>query len=495
MPLKTLLALSLFAMIAAGSIGHAADNPKAPAVPREFRAVWVATVANIDWPSRKGLSTEDQQKELIAILDKCKDLNINAVILQVRPMCDALYKSDLEPWSEFLSGVAGKAPEPYYDPLEFAVQEAHKRGIELHAWFNPYRAWQPAAHSTPPDNHVVKSRPDLAKKYGKHYWLNPTHKDVQDHSLNVMLDVVRRYDVDGIHMDDYFYPYEEKDSQGNIIPFPDDDTWADYQKSGGKLSRDDWRRAAVNQFVERLYKETKALKPWVKVGISPFGIWRPGHPDAIKGFDQFAKLYADAKLWLNKGWIDYWTPQLYWPIAKKEQSFPKLLAWWAAENTYDRHLWPGLGTHREDHPPREVADEIILTRRQPGASGHVHFSMKHIMRNNRGIADTLRELYAEPALVPASPWLGSTKPAKPEASLADSKLGWLVNVVFPGDDIRHVVVRSYTNGKWTTQIVAPSDRNRASAIVGAKPDQAIVTVVDRLGNESEAVEITPAAKP
>src|SRR5439155_26993952 len=182
-----------------------------------------------------------------------------------------------------------------------------------------------------------------------------------------------------------------------------------YQKSGGTLSRDDWRRAAVNQFVERLYTETKAAKPWVKVGISPFGIWRPGHPPGISGFDQYAELYADAKLWLNKGWVDYWTPQLYWPIDKEEQSFPKLLAWWAGENTHHRHVWPGLGTYR--HPTAETVEQIRRTRQQSGAGGHVHFSMKVIIHNKDGIADALKEWYAEPALVPAAPWL--ERPARP----------------------------------------------------------------------------------
>jgi uncharacterized lipoprotein YddW (UPF0748 family) len=377
----------------------AADSPP-PTKPAEFRGVWVATVGNVDWPSKKGLPAEQQQAELKAILDKCVEIKLNAVIFQVRPMADALYKSDLEPWSVFLTGTAGK--DPGYDPLEFAVREAHARGLELHAWFNPYRAAVPGATNVS-DSHVIKARPDIAKPYGKHYWMNPTHKDVQEKSLKVILDVVRRYDIDGIHIDDYFYPYKEKDSQGKIIPFPDDDTWAEYQKSGGTLSRDDWRRAAVNTFIERMYTETKALKPWVKVGISPFGIWRPGNPEGIKGFDQYGELYADAKLWLNKGWVDYWTPQLYWAIDKNEQSFPKLLEWWVGENTQHRHVWPGLGTYR--HSPKEIVAQIEATRRQPGAIGHVHFSMKTIMRNRDGIVDALKEVYKEPAVVPASPWL------------------------------------------------------------------------------------------
>src|SRR3954470_18295301 len=229
-----------------------ASAAEPPEIRREFRGVWVATVANIDWPSKPGLPAEKQQAEMRAILDKCVALKLNAVVLQVRPMADAFYKSDLEPWSEYLTGTAGK--DPGYDPLEFAVHEAHARGLELHAWFNPYRAWHPSGKSEPPANHLVKTRPDLAKNLGQYYWLTPTHKDVQEHSLKVFLDVVRRYDVDGIHMDDYFYPYKEKypdnykdkSLAGQVIPFPDDDTWEEFQKADGTRSRDDWRRAAVN---------------------------------------------------------------------------------------------------------------------------------------------------------------------------------------------------------------------------------------------------------
>lgn len=405
-----------FVLLGSTPVALAADTTKP--VPREFRGVWVATVANIDWPSRPGLPTQTQQKELLAILDKCVELKLNAVIFQVRPMADALYASKLEPWSEFLTGVSGQAPSPFWDPLEFAVREAHKRKLELHAWFNPYRARTPAAKSPASRDHIINARPDLAKPYGKHYWMNPTHPDVQTRSLAVILDVVKRYDVDGVHLDDYFYPYPEKDDAGKLIPFPDDDTWAVYTRSGGKLNRADWRRDAVNRFVERLYRETKAVKPWVKVGISPFGIARPGMPKGITGFDQYATLYADAKLWLNEGWVDYFTPQLYWPIAQEKQSFPKLLHWWIGENQKHRHLWPGLYTSRvtgkpKGWPSREVVDQIELVRQAQGSTGVIHFSMKALMQNTGGIADAVKALYREPALVPETPWLkdrsGSSK--------------------------------------------------------------------------------------
>lgn len=371
----------------------------------EFRAVWVATVANIDWPSKPGLPEADQKKELVALFDQCKALNMNCVIFQIRPMCDALYESKLEPWSGFLTGKQGQSPG--YDPLAMAVEEAHKRSMELHCWFNPYRAWSPSAKYEPNENHIIKKRPDLAKKYGNHYWMIPTHTEVQKHSLDVVLDVVRRYDIDGVHMDDYFYPYPELDEEKKEIPFPDGESWAEYQKAGGKLAMDDWRRDAVNQFVKKLYEETHKVKPWVKVGISPFGIWRPGQPATIKGFDQYAKLYADAKLWLNEGWVDYFTPQLYWTIDKPDQSYPVLMDWWAKENTKNRHLWIGNYTGR--HSADEIKRQIELTRNSAGkATGNVHFSMKSLAKEK---AEMLKKLYETPVVIPETTWLGK-RPAK-----------------------------------------------------------------------------------
>jgi uncharacterized lipoprotein YddW (UPF0748 family) len=305
----------------------------------------------------------------------------------------------------------GKSPG--YDPLAFAVAEAHARGLELHAWFNPYRSRTPSAKSPATDDHITKRRPDLAKPYGKHYWMNPTHRDVQDHSIAVILDVVKRYDVDGVHLDDYFYPYKEKDADDKIIPFPDDDTWEKYQEEGGKLKRDDWRRDAVNKFVERMYREVKETKPWVKVGISPFGIWRPGHPEQIRGLDAYDTLYADARKWFVEGWVDYLAPQLYWPTAQSQQSFPVLLKWWAEQNDRQRHLWPGLSLSND---PDEVVNQIRLARRQSTAPGHILWSMKPLLQNRRGISDVLlKQVYTELALPPALPQTGGMPAAAPNA--------------------------------------------------------------------------------
>jgi uncharacterized lipoprotein YddW (UPF0748 family) len=474
--------------IAVGLITPTSRAADIPPLKREFRGVWVATVANIDWPSKPGLPAEKQKAELIAILDKAVQLRLNAVVFQVRPMADALYESKLEPWSEFLTGAMGKSPG--YDPLAMAVKEAHARGLELHAWVNPYRARTPTAKSPATGDHITKRRPDLAKPYGKHYWMNPTHPDVQDHSIAVFMDVVKRYDIDGIHIDDYFYPYKEKDESGAIIPFPDDDTWEKYQSGGGKLKREDWRRDAVNKFVERMYRESKKVKPWVKVGISPFGIWRPGNPEGIAGFDQFAELYADARLWFNEGWIDYFSPQLYWPIAQEKQSFPKLLAWWVGENSKKRHLWPGLFTSRvieKKWPAQEVVDQIEVTRKQPGAGGVIHFSMKALMRDS-ALAGEVRKAYAEPALVPDTTWLAEGKaPARPEVAreAIDGKDVLRINA---NEGMRFVVVRGLSED-IRTAIIRGIGADGQLTIPLPKADRIVVSVLDRTGRESEAVEV------
>src|SRR5436190_6178160 len=234
---------------------------------REFRAAWIATVGNIAWPSRRDSSTAEQKAELLALFDRAVQLRLNAIIFQVRPACDALYASTIEPWSEYLTGTMGKAPKPFYDPLAFAVEEAHKRGLELHAWFNPYRARNSLAGSIAP-NHVSKTHPQLVRHYGALLWLDPGEKEVQDYSLAVIMDVVRRYDIDGVHFDDYFYPYPEKDRAGNYLELPDYVSWKRYGVGGG-LSRDDWRRENINSFIRMVYEFIKAAKPWVKFGISP----------------------------------------------------------------------------------------------------------------------------------------------------------------------------------------------------------------------------------
>lgn len=469
-----------------------------PTITREFRGVWVATVANIDWPTKPGLSTQQQQDELIKILDRCKEMNFNAVVLQIRPTADALYASELEPWSYYLTGEMGKAPDPYYDPLAFAVEAAHERGLELHTWFNPYRALHPNNKGKVADNHISKTHPEVVHKYGPYLWMDPAEPLVQQHSLDVIMDVVNRYDIDGVHMDDYFYPYIVKDDAGNDVDFPDDRAWAAYQDAGGKLSRSDWRRKAVDDFIKRLYKSVKKAKPHVQVGLSPFGIWKPGFPEQIKGFNQYEGLYADAKLWLNKGWIDYFTPQLYWEIAKPDQSFTALLGWWAKENDKGRHVWPGIAPYRtgstfdENEVQYQIKWSRIIT---PDSPGTVHFSMKSYMGEDVSLDEQImKTVYGKPALAPASPWLGKKRPDAPIAYIAGDEDGLVTVKAEPKSlaGLRCWVVQVQQGGTWSYDIIPATQATAEIKLTNedASADRVVVSAVSRTGVQSKVQAIS-----
>ncbi len=402
--------------------------PDPPLAPREFRAAWVASVANIDWPSRPGLSTGEQIEEMRRIVERATTLKLNALILQVRPAADALYESSLEPWSEYLTGEQGRAPAPYYDPLRTWIDACHARGIELHAWFNPYRARHSSAKSPAAPTHVSRQSPAIAKPYGDLVWMDPGEPEAARRTLDVILDVVRRYDIDGVHMDDYFYPYPVAKPGGGEVEFPDGPAWQRYQRRGGKLSRADWRRQNVNELVERLHDRIARTRPGVRFGISPFGLPRPDRrPPGITGFSQYDKLFADVELWVEKGWLDYLAPQLYWPRDQLRQAFGPLLTHWARANPMRRHVWPGLFTSRIDDTPKswvpeEILAKVAATRVEPGIGGHIHFSAIALLQNRRGIADRLaRDLYASATLVPATPWLGDARPPVPRARVTRNR--------------------------------------------------------------------------
>ena len=355
----------------------------------EFRGAWVATVFNIDWPSKPGLPAGEQKAQLRALLDRAADLKLNAILLQVRPQSDALYESKMEPWSQFLSGSQGVSPG--YDPLAYAITEAHARGIELHAWFNPFRA-ATNANAKLAENHVAREHPEWVRNYGGQLWLDPGEPAARDYVIAVMVDVARRYEVDGIHIDDYFYPYPKGGTA-----FPDEATFAKY---GGGKDRGDWRRENINRFVETMYGRVKSARPAAKIGISPFGIWRPGVPPTIEAqLDSYAQLFSDSRKWLAEGWCDYLAPQLYWSISPAKQSFPVLLNWWRAQSR-GKAVWPGIASDRigATRPAQEMIEQIALTRSGTNSPGHIHWSMKSLMRNQGGIADKLRAgPYAERA--------------------------------------------------------------------------------------------------
>ena len=457
-------------------------NITPPAVAREFRAAWISSVGENSWlAGLTGKSVAEQKAALLAMIERAAQLKLNAIIFQVRPSCDALYASSIEPWCEHLTGVQGRAPQPSFDPLAFAIEAAHQRGLELHAWFNPYRARHADSRSPVAANHISRTRPDLVRTYGKYLWLDPGERDVQDYSLRVVMDVVKRYDVDGIHFDDYFYPYREKDSAGREMDFPDTASWKKFG-ARSKLSRDDWRRDNVNTFIQRVNASVHAAKPWVKFGISPFGIWRPGQPAQIRGKDAYAELYADARKWMASGWADYFAPQLYWNIGTKEQSFPVLLQWWNSQNVQHRHLWPGIDASKVSGakwPADEIAQQIRYTR-QLNPPGQIFWGMKNLTTSQGGLAEKLaRELYPTTALVPATPWLATTAaPARP-ALIAIPETNF-VKVTWSKTDaseVRAWVLQRRVNGNWLTDILPPW---RISCELATRPDVIAVTAIDRL---------------
>ena len=490
-----LAVISGFAM-PSKAVAAPALAPEPPPAPREFRGVWVATVNNTDWPSERGLTAAQQCAEIAAILDRAQATGLNAIIFQVRPAADALYPSELEPWSEYLTGTQGKAPG--YDPLTAWVEEAHRRGLELHAWFNPYRARHAEAKSPLADNHVNLTNPDVVKRYGELLWMDPGESFAAERTLAVIRDVVRRYDVDGVHIDDYFYPYPiqkplppdaTKDAPREEIDFPDEPSWQRYVAGGGKLSRAGWRRDNVDRLVQRIYAAVHAEKPWVKFGISPFGIARPDRrTPTITGFSQFDKLYADAELWFERGWCDYFTPQLYWPIDQKGQSYPVLIDYWTAQNKAGRHLWPGLFTSRIDDTDKswassEILAQVALTRTRAGATGHVHFSAIALQQDRKAIATHLAALYAAPALVPASPWLKLPTPAAPKLV----RDGDRVKVEGLDPHVVRLAIWRHEDGAWRFS-VQPAAQTTLPA-----GEALVVSAVNRAGVESPRVAFPPVS--
>jgi len=459
-----------------------------PTLQREFRGVWVATVGNIDWPSKRGMHSTAQKAELISILDRAESLNLNAIILQVRPACDAFYKSDLEPWSEYLTGAMGKPPQPAYDPLQFAINEAHKRGLELHAWFNPYRALHKSHEGRVSPSHISQSKPHLVKRFGQYLWLDPGEREVQEHSLRVVMDVVQRYDIDAVHFDDYFYP----DPIEANVPFPDDPSWRKFG-AGGKLSREDWRRANVDAFISRVHNSIKERKPWIKFGVSPHGIWRPGHPPQIRGSDNYVKLFADSRKWLMNGWVDYFSPQLYWTIDSREQSFPLLLDWWRQQNVKGRHLWPGMSAAyalSNRWKPEEIPNQIKLTRERRDVGGYILYSASKLFLNPPLLPRLEGEVQRDKSLVPPSTWLSSSLPAKPTVTVNRlNQLTW--NPGSTNHVIRWWVVQRKVKNDWKTDILAGQQRKVA---LGGTPDVVAITAVDRFGQASDATILARAPR-
>lgn len=433
--------LFLLLFLAAAGLAQAWQqvNETAPEPVREFRAAWVATVFNLDWPSRAGLSAAEQKAELLHIIEQASRLRLNALVLQVRPNGDALYKSALEPWSAWLSG---PGQDPGYDPLAFAIAEAHRRGIEIHAWFNPFRA---TVSSRPVGRgHISRRQPGWLLKAGSTTILNPGKAQARGHVLRVIMDVVKRYNIDGVHLDDYFYPYPPH-----------------HRVADGRTPAQ--RRAAIDTFVQELYRQVKSVKPHVRVGISPFGIWQPGFPAEVEaGVNAYEDLACDARKWLARGWVDYLSPQLYWRC-EGPQSFPALMRWWSGINP-SRPVWPGIASVRinsKEDPGRkasEIGRQIAFSRslaRQ--SSGQFFWSWKSLGTNRGGIQKELSRFYRSIALPPAMPWSGSTRPARPTVQAQDSAQG--CSITWQGT-ARKWVLQVGSKGRWFTMDVLPGNCSR-----------------------------------
>lgn len=494
------------------------QTPFSQSVPplREVRAVWVASVTNIDWPTSKNLTPAQQKSEFITLLDRHKLNGINNIFAQIRPTCDAFYISSIEPWSEWLTGTQGTPPNPLYDPLTFMVDEAHKRGMELHAWVNPYRAVMNKNTSSVHSSHVSKRKPQWVKEYGVYKWLDPGNPEVMEYVTSVIMDVVRRYDIDGIHFDDYFYPYPQTN-----VNFEDDSTFILYPR--GFTNKDDWRRNNVNMLVQMVRDSIKSVKKHVKFGISPFGIWRNQSTDpngsATSGFQSYDQVFADSRKWIQEGWVDYINPQIYWNIGFPAARFEVLTPWWN-NNAFNRQVFVGhaaykIGNGSQDTTwlnPTQMPNQIRFIRTFDKVMGSVFFSSKSITNNLLGVQDSLRnDLYKYPALIPPMPWLDSipsSPPVPSEFTISPQsvRITWTPPAAASDGDLPYrYILYKYTGyphpdsimnyQRKATDIVAivrkeATSYTHATVVDSANPYLYLITSTDRLWNES-APEIIP----
>ncbi len=476
----------------------------------EFRGVWVATVDNIDFPSTKFLSTESQKAEFISLLDMHKRNGMNAVVVQIRPAADAFYPSQYEPWSEWLTGTQGKPPSPYYDPLEFMITETHKRGMEFHAWMNPYRAVFNINKSSIAPTHITKIHPEWFINYGINKIFDPGNKEVQKYVCNIVKDVVSRYNIDAVHFDDYFYPYRIKGKEF-------EDT-ASFRKYGNGMDRETWRRSNVDSIILMLSKTIKQEKPLCKFGISPFGVWRnidkdPEGSNTKAGQTNYDDLYADILLWLKMEWIDYVAPQLYWEIGQKVVGYEVLIDWWA-RHAYGRQLYIGQGIYRAMEArsyawknKNELPNQIKLLREYPQVQGSVFFSSASFSSNPNGWSDSLKNNYYKyPAIIPPMSWVDSVRPAQPEIVLDSTKpaiFDYSIDLYLKQDTtdnrINRYVIYSYadttemdnSDPKNIVEIIESGDNYYKYNLQNISPQQnkivIAVTSLTNTNNESELI--------
>jgi len=478
---------------AASSCGGSGTPPTT-----EFRSIFIATAWNVDWPTSSSDSVSAQQQQMLNYLNMMQNTNMNALVYQIRPAGDAFYSSSIEPWSRYLTGTQGQAPNPLWDPLEYTITQAHSRGIEVHAWLNPYRAnlannWNGLA-----PNHMANVYRQYAYPYSSYLWMDPGAQVVVDHLVSVVSDVVTRYDVDGIHFDDYFYPYSDG------TQFPDTAVYNAYVAGGGQLGRDDWRRDNVNRMVQRVYNTIKGIKSSVKFSISPFGIYRPGHstgmPPPIAGLDPYTTMYADSKLWLQNGWLDFFAPQLYWAIAPPAQSYPTLLDWWLDNNPRARHIYAANGVYKiadtNNWPVSEIENQIAIsrdaTRRSKQSLGNIMYSAKFFRDNTKGITDAFRtRVYTNKALTPAMSWLNVNIPSAPAGvTVRGRTISWNKadddNLTSLWSVLRH----DDSANNWTQYDVLTSDVTSISV----EPGNYSLRAVNKASQESQEVLVTVSAE-
>jgi len=481
----------------------------------EFRGVWVATVNNIDWPSGRNNDPANQKAEFIRLLDMHQKNGMNAMIVQVRPAGDAFYPSPYEPWSQWLTGTQGKAPFPYYDPLQFMIEETHKRGMEFHAWLNPYRAIQTIGTSSISSSHVMYKHPEWFLTYGDKKYFDPGNKEAQQFVVNVVRDIVKRYNVDAIHMDDYFYPYRIPGKE-----FPDETT---FRNSGTTLKKDDWRRSNTDSIILALHTVIKQEKKLCRFGISPFGVWRnkkddPEGSDSKAGQTNYDDLYADILLWLKNGWVDYVTPQLYREIGDDKIDYEKLVEWWG-RHSYGKHVYIGHAIYRGAGKetkgwsnPNQLPDQIKLLRHNPNVQGSIYFSSVSFNKNPLGWNDSLQNNYYKyPALLPPMRWIDNEKPWPPivERTITNDSVIQLTVKPDPRNlvEIKYYVVYQYaadadneTFGnvpKYISRFVTTPEGFKLNENLSSKhySYRYLVTAVGRNNNESDLSEIAIVVKP
>jgi uncharacterized lipoprotein YddW (UPF0748 family) len=494
------------------TVTYAFEEADATAPPkREFRAVWIATIDNIDWPSRKGLPVADQQREIVTMFNAHQKMGLNAVIVQIRSAADAFYARGSEPWSEWLTGQQGLAPEPFYDPMEFMIEEAHQRGLEFHAWFNLDRVTYSKNSSVAPGN-IMYRHPEWLLTYGNRKLFNLGLPAVRSYIAGIVANVVREYDVDGIHFDDYFYPYAEPRQV-----LRDDST---YLANYNGMKKEDWRRDNVTRLIRELRDSIRTNKPWVKFGISPFGIWKNkrNDPDGSEtnGGQSYYDNYADTRQWIREGLMDYIVPQVYFSTEFGRAPYKSLVNWWTRNLRPNCHLYVGQAVYRvgrgSERDPgwgklTEFPNQIRHNRLAPGVQGSVLFSAKNIMLNPMAFRDSLQQnFYRYTALAPAMPWLDSIPPLPPrDLRVADTpdgvELHWLQPApALDGDEANGYLVYRFEghrprirlndprcivgrcNGETSTQFV---DRTADSH----KKYVYVVTSIDRLNNESREVMV------